>query len=99
MYFNLAIFPAVIIGIILFIIGQRVSRVVNGKPVRILLGLLFIFFCIPNFLFTAYYMHFINEPIWYIKFRAIDNIELLSSLIGIFFGFVTFKDGSLERLN
>jgi len=94
MFFNRAIFPAVITGIMFFIIGQRVSGVVNGKPVRLLLGLLFILLCVPNFLFVAYYLHFINEPIWYVKFRAINNIELLSSLIGLFFGFVTFKDES-----
>lgn len=98
MYFNRAIFPAVIIGIILFIIGQRTSRAVSGKPVRILLGFVFILLCIPNFLFGAYYMHFINEPVWYIKFRAIDNIELLSSLTGLFFGFVTFKDESFGKI-
>jgi len=44
-------------------------------------------------------MHFINEPVWYIKFRAIDNIELLSSLTGLFFGFVTFKDEALGKLS
>jgi len=98
MYFNRAIFPAVIIGIILFIIGQRTSRAVSGKPSGFFWVCVHLL-CIPNFLFGAYYMHFINEPVWYIKFRAIDNIELLSSLTGLFFGFVTFKDESFGKLS
>jgi hypothetical protein len=98
MFFNHAIFPAVIMGVILFIIGRRVSRVVNRKPVRTLLGLVFILLCVPNFLLAVYYLHILNEPLWYVKFRAIDNIELLSSFIGLFFGFITFKDESFRKI-
>ncbi|HPD01209.1 MAG TPA: C39 family peptidase [Acetivibrio sp.] len=98
MFFNYVLFPTVITGIILFIIGQRVSRVVNRKPVRILLGFVFVLLCVPNVLFAAYYLHILNEPSWYVKFRAINNIELLSSFIGLFFGFITFKDESFGKI-
>jgi hypothetical protein len=51
MFFNPIIFPAIIIGTVLFFIGQRVGKKVKGKPVRILLGLLFTF--INSFITTA----------------------------------------------
>ena len=62
MLFNPIIFPAIIIGTVLFFIGQRVAKKVKGKPVRILLGLLFILLCVPNFLFVAYYLKILDEP-------------------------------------
>lgn len=98
MFINYGIFVAITLGIILFIIGQRLSRTMNRKILKTVLYSVAILFCIPNFLFVAYYLHILNEPLWYVKFRSISNIEVLSSFIGFFFGFITFRDKSFWKI-
>jgi len=41
---------------------------------------------------------FLDEPLWYIKFRVVNNIELLSSFVGLLSGFITFKDQRFGKI-
>lgn len=99
MFFNYSIFASVILCAVLFYVGQKLSKAVNKKLLRIILCLVFAFLCIPSFLFAAYYLHILKEPIWYIEFRAISNIEVLSSCVGLFFGFISCRDKRVWRFN
>jgi len=99
MFFNYSIFASAILCAILFYVGQKLSKVVNKKLLRIILCLVFGLLCIPSFLFAVYYLHISKEPIWYIEFRAISNIEVLSSFVGLFFGFISSRDKRVWRFN
>lgn len=99
MFFNYGIFIAIILGVILFYVGRRLSRIVNTRVLRMFLYFAFVLFCIPNFLFSTYYLHILDEPLWYVEFRSINNIEVLSSFVGLFFGFITFRQKSFGKIN
>jgi predicted double-glycine peptidase len=87
---NYNLIPAIIIGFVLYYQGQRLARLVTRTGYRWLLGGLFFLFCLPALSFILYYAHIFGEPLWYIQFRSIDYIEVLSSMWGLFFGFVFY---------
>lgn len=88
MFINPNLYPALITAIILFSAG-----VVSGRKTRdkrklfTVLPVLFLF-CIPGLLFILYYTRIIGEPMWYIEFRSIRGIEILSGNWGLLLGFL-----------
>ncbi len=87
---NYNLIPAVIIGFILYNLGQRLARRDFTVVQRRLLALCFLLLCLPALSFILYYAHIFGEPLWYIEFRSIDYIEVLSAMWGLFFGFVFY---------
>jgi predicted double-glycine peptidase len=85
---NYNLIPAIIIGLILYYLGQHLARRVTRTGYRWLLGCLFFLLCLPGLSFILYYAHIFGEPLWYIQFRSLDYIEVLSAMWGLFFGFV-----------
>ncbi len=85
---NYNLIPAIIIGFLLYYAGLRLSKRMFINTQRWLMGVLFFVLCLPALSFILYYAHILGEPLWYIEFRSIDYIEVLSAMWGLFFGFV-----------
>ncbi|MCP4132360.1 MAG: peptidase C39 [bacterium] len=89
MFINYSLFAAIPIGIILYIAGFRLLNLALFKENRVLkIFIIFLFFLLslPCFSFILYYLHLVREPVWYLEFRSIHNIEIISAFIGLFIG-------------
>lgn len=42
--------------------------------------------CLPGLSFILYYLHLIREPSWYVEFRSIPYVEMLSAFWGLLAG-------------
>ena len=87
MSINYNMFISLILGSFLFLAGYKLSSIVNRNSQRLMFTVLFLFLSIPGLSFVIYYLHLIKEPIWYVEFRSINNIEVIVSFFGLFFGF------------
>jgi hypothetical protein len=85
---NPNLFFAITIGTVLFFTGRSLSQRVKNTAIKVLLAILFFLLCLPAISFSVYYLHLIGEPLWYVRFRAVDYIELLSACWGILLGFI-----------
>jgi len=88
-FINKNIFIALTVGIFLCFIGVFLTKRIKNDKINIFLISLISIISLPAISFTIYYFHFFEPPIWYIEFRAIPNIELLSCLIGFSIGYIT----------
>ncbi|MGE5416415.1 MAG: cysteine peptidase family C39 domain-containing protein [Acidobacteriota bacterium] len=88
MFLNPNMFIAFLLGVVLFYMGYWVAGRVQGVWLRKPLLRFFFILCLPALSFIGYYLHLINDPLWYIEFRSIDHIELTTALWGLLFGFV-----------
>ncbi len=91
MFINNTLFAALALGSILFYIGYILSNSIKMSSVRLILTVLFLALALPGVSFILYYLHMIQEPVWYVELRSISNFEVLASLMGLFFGFAAFK--------
>lgn len=91
MFINNALFAALALGSIFFYAGYILSNSVKKSVVRVMLTILFLVLALPGVSFILYYLHVIQEPVWYVELRSINNFEVLASLMGLLFGFVSFK--------
>ena len=82
MFMNGAFFVALPLGALLFAGGFLLARRVSSRKGKIAL-LLSLLLCLPGASFIAYYTHLFGEPVWYIEFRSINNIEILSGCWGL----------------
>jgi hypothetical protein len=85
---NYNLIPALIFGFVLYKLGQWLSGKVTARRYRWMLGVVFFLLCLPALSFVLFYSHIFGEPLWYLQFRSIDFIEVLSAMWGLFFGFV-----------
>ncbi len=77
-----------------FLLGTS-YRYPLAKKLKYILSLLFFLFCLPGVLFiTCNIFSAIRFSIWYIEFRSLDKIEVLSAFWALFIGFVTNKSRS-----
>jgi len=77
--------------VILIFIGYKLSIVIKEHKVKIILVVFFFILCLPAFSFLVMELPIFIKPIWFVEFRSISGIELLTSFWGLFIGFVTVK--------
>ena len=79
MFFNPLLFPALVSGAGLFFIGRRFASSRALRTGSVIL-------CLPALSFILYYLHLLREPAWYLEFRSLPGVELLSASWGLLFG-------------
>lgn len=83
MFFNWLVFPTLAAALGLYALG----RLLAGRRSRARLALL-VALCAPGASFLLYYLHVVREPAWYVEWRAIPGIELLSAFWGLLAGYL-----------
>lgn len=86
MFWNPNVLPALAGGVLLYFVGVRLARAIRRPGVRGAVGLLAAVLCLPGLSFILYYAHLMREAWWYIEFRSVPGIEVLSACWGLFFG-------------
>lgn len=87
MFFNPFVFPTLILGCACYWIGRRsIAAVGDDETARRRRLCVLAFLSLPGFSFILYYAHIIQEPAWYVEFRSIPGVEMLSGLSGLIFG-------------
>lgn len=89
MFINNNLFISLILGVSLYFIGRKLSAVFARQVLFLGISMLLFILCIPGLSFITYYLHIISEPIWYIEFRSINGIEIILSMFGLYFGFIS----------
>lgn len=89
MFYNYNIYFVLIIGIVLFFIGRLLCEKINSNKLKVKILLILILISIPAMSFIIYYFHVIDNQIWYIEFRSINNIEKLTMFLGILIGYIS----------
>lgn len=82
-------FISILISIVFFIIGVMLAKKIFKKRILNFILILLFLLTLPGISMVLYYFHFFETPNWYINFRAIPAIEVSSSFIGLFFGFLS----------
>ena len=77
--------------VILLLFGYKLSYAVKKKKLKIILGSIFFALCLPGLSFLIMELPFFKKPIWFVEFRSIYRIELLTVFWGLLIGFITVK--------
>lgn len=88
MFFNWLLFPALAAALGLYALGRRLAERRSPARLALLLGL-----CVPGASFLLYYLHLVREPVWYVEWRAVPGVELLSAFWGLLAGYLEPKAG------
>lgn len=83
MFFNWLLFPTLAGALGLYALGRRLALRRSPARLALLVGL-----CAPGASFLLYYLHLVREPVWYVEWRAVPGIELLSALWGLLAGYL-----------
>ncbi|MEK7448783.1 MAG: cysteine peptidase family C39 domain-containing protein, partial [Planctomycetota bacterium] len=75
------------LGISLYLLGRRFSTQIHNRLLQFTLFFLLFLLCLPGLSYILYYLHFFDDSLWYIRFRSIPYVEILSAGWGLFFGF------------
>jgi len=86
MYFNRLLFPTLLLGWGLYRLGRRIGDGPLEPRRRAAYAAAFSVLCLPGLSFILYYVHLIREPAWYVEFRSVPGVELLSAFWGLPFG-------------
>ena len=87
---NPNLYLSLIFCLILFISGRQLAELPCGGNTRRTIVLLLFFIAIPALLFPLGYFDFFGESPRYCSYRAINRIEILTSLIAPLLGYITF---------
>lgn len=83
-FMNLLVIPSLLVGFILFTIGEHKYKSTNRfKFTFIAIALIF---AIPGISFVLFYLHWFDNWISFYKFRALTGTEVLSGGVGLLFG-------------
>ncbi|MFZ5987024.1 MAG: cysteine peptidase family C39 domain-containing protein [Bacillota bacterium] len=97
MFFNYNLFISLVLGTLLFYSGYTLSGIIKSMTLRFVLILLLFALSLPGMSFIAYYLHLIEEPIWYVEFRSVNNVEILVSAFGLLLGFIAFSNKRVSK--
>ena len=77
---------------IFFVTGRQLGEISEKSSAKIGMTLILILFALPSLLFPlGLIIPTLSNAAWYCSFRAINRIELMTSMIAPFTGFITFK--------
>ena len=91
---NLLFIPTLLFSLVLFVVGQKISRC--GDSRWFIIGSLVA--AIPAVVFAAYYTKTFGEAKWFYLFRALPCTELSAAGIGLFAGWLQCKRQQSLRL-
>ena len=86
MNINLIFFPTIILAVIAFYLSRRLWMRKTGSLFRVVFLIVGIILFVPAFLFVFYYLHWMDNAVWYYQFRACPYTELLAAGAGILAG-------------
>lgn len=86
MFFNPLVVPALLLGAGLYAAGMRWAGSLKSPSRRRAALAASLASCLPALSFLLYYAHLVREPAWYVEFRSVPGIELLSAAWGLPFG-------------
>lgn len=99
MFFNPNVCIAIFIGILLFTLGDTLGSNAKRRSIVAMLLIAGIVMVLPALSFGLYYVHVIDEPIWYIEYRSIPYIEILSGFSGFLFGLLSKTLSKIRTVN
>ena len=99
MNINLIFIPTIILTLISFHISRELW-IKKTKPLfRLVFFVIGVIFFIPAFLFVFYYLHWMDNAVWYYQFRTVPYIELFASGAGILAGILAGASKKHIRLS
>lgn len=88
MQINPLAFPTFFLAAVFFLIGKRIFPELRSSLARVAFLSASLLFALPGLLYIAYYTHLFDGAAWFHNFRAARFTELLTSGMGLLFGFV-----------
>ena len=88
MNINILFFPTIIIAVTAFYLSRRIWARKAGRLFRFIFFIAAIILFIPAFLFVFYYLHWMDDAVWFYQFRACPYTELLAAGGGVLAGIV-----------
>lgn len=86
MNINWLVLPTLLLGVLLFVVGQWSMRRCRTRGSRAALLMVGFVLGLPGFLFPLYYLHFFDDAPWFLLFRALPYTELTAAGAGLFAG-------------
>jgi hypothetical protein len=86
MNMNWLIIPTLILALLLFFVGLRTMQQFTSAKARALLVALFLILGLPGVLFSLYYLHGLDDVVWFYAFRSLPFTELTAAGAGLFAG-------------
>ncbi len=79
------------LGFVMFFLGGRLAKRTFSRKATILFTVFLVVLSAPAFIYAAYYLKILGEPIWLYRLRTITGSEWLASLSGFLAGWVQIR--------
>lgn len=88
MNINTWFYPTIIFAVMLYYLSLKLWQINTGRLFRYIFIVVSIILFIPAFLYIFYYLHWMDDAVWYYQFRALPGTELLAAGAGVLSGVI-----------
>lgn len=88
MNINTWFYPTILFAVMLYYLSRKIWQIKNGRLFRCIFFIISIILFLPAFLYNFYYLHWMDDAVWYYQFRALPGTELLAAGAGVLAGIV-----------